>query len=137
MIINLGKPALYKLLEIYNKSWEEGSLSQSWKEATMIPIHKPGKDKTEATSYRPISLTSCMVKLLELIIKTRLKWFLETEKLLVPQQAGFREHQCTEDQTTYLAQEIVEDGFQRLKKHFQCGLIYKKQYIKYGQTGFR
>ena len=72
----------------------------------MIPLHKPGKAKTEATSYRPISLTSCMVKLLERIINTRLKWFLETEKLLVPQQAGFREHQCTEDQTTYLAQEM-------------------------------
>ena len=112
MIINLGKTALYKLLEIYNKSWEEGSLPQSRREATMIPIHKPRKSKTEATSYRPISLTSCMVKLLERIINTRLKWFLETEKLHVPQQAGFREHQFTEDQTTYLAQEI-EDGFQR------------------------
>ena len=50
MIINLGKPALHKLLEIYNKSWEEGSLPQSWREAIMIPIHKPGKAKTEATS---------------------------------------------------------------------------------------
>ena len=67
---------------------------------------KARKAKTEATSYRPISLTSCMVKLLERIINTRLKWFLETEKLLVPQQAGFREHHCTEDQTTYLAQGI-------------------------------
>ena len=45
MIINHGKPALYKLLEIYNISWEEGSLPQSWREATMIPIHKPGKSK--------------------------------------------------------------------------------------------
>ena len=51
-----------------------------------------------------------MVKLLERIINPRLKWFLETEKLRVSQQAGFREHKCTEDQTTYLAQEI-EDGF--------------------------
>ena len=56
-----------------------------------------------------------MVKLLERIINTRLKWFLEAEKLLVPQQARFREHQCTEEQTTYLIQEI-EDGFQRKKK---------------------
>ena len=69
----------------------------------MIPIHKPGTSKTEGTSYRPISLASCMVKLSERIINTRLKWFLETDKLLVPQQAGFREHQCTDDLTTYLA----------------------------------
>ena len=66
-------------------------------------------------SYRPISLTSCIVKVLERIINTRLKWFLESEKLFVSEQAGFREHHCTEDQTTYLAQEI-EDGFQHKKQ---------------------
>ena len=77
MIINIGDPALYKLLEIYNKSWREGWLSQSWKEATMVQIHKPGKAKREATSYRPIFLTGCMVKLIERIINTRLKCFLK------------------------------------------------------------
>ena len=82
----------------------------------MIPIIIKCKAKREASSYRPISLTSCIVKELERIIKTRLKWFLESEKLLASEQTGFREHHCTEDQTTYLAQEI-EDGFQhkRLK----------------------
>ena len=74
MLMNAGKPALYKLLEIFNKTMQEGSLPQSWKEATMIPIHKKGKSKTEATSYRPISLTSCVVKLLERIINARMKW---------------------------------------------------------------
>ena len=69
-----------------------------------------GKSKTEATSYRPISLTSCVVKLLERIINARMKWYLESEQLLTLQQAGFREHPCTEDQTPYIAQEI-EDGF--------------------------
>ena len=52
---------------------------------------------------RPISLTSCVVKLLERIINAQMKWYLESEQLLAPQQAGFREHHCTEDQTTYLA----------------------------------
>ena len=55
MIINLRKPALHKLLEIYNKSWEEGSLPQSCTEATMIPIHKPGKDKTEPQVTDPLA----------------------------------------------------------------------------------
>ena len=35
--------------------------------------------------------------------------------MLASEQAGFREHHCTEDQTTYLAQEI-EDGFQHKKQ---------------------
>ena len=98
MIVNLGQPALHNLLDIFNKTWQEGTLPPIWREATMIPIHKKGKAKTEAS--RPISLTGCIVKLLERVINTRLKRFLESEKLLAPEQADFREHHCTEDQTT-------------------------------------
>ena len=134
MLIYAGKPALYKLLEIFNKTWQEGSLPQSWREATMIPIHKKGKSKTEATSYRPISLASCVVKLLERIINARLKWFLESEQLLAPQQAGFREHHCTEDQTTYLAQEI-EDGFQHSKQTMAIWIDLQKAFDKVWTDG--
>ena len=40
MIVNLWQPALHKLLHIFNKTWEEGTLPQIWRESTMIPIHK-------------------------------------------------------------------------------------------------
>ena len=40
MIVNLGRPALHKLLVICNKTWQEGTLPQLWREATMISIHK-------------------------------------------------------------------------------------------------
>ena len=96
----------------------------------MIPIYKKGKAKTEASSYRPISLPSCIVKVLERIINTRLKWFLEYQKLLALEKAGFREHHCTDDQTTYLAQEI-EDGFQHKNKHSLYGSIYRKHSIQF------
>ena len=39
-IINLKQPALHKLLDIFKKNWQEGTLPQIWREATMIPIHK-------------------------------------------------------------------------------------------------
>ena len=92
IIVNIGQPALHKLLDIFNKTWQEGILPQIWREATMIPIHKKGKAKTEASSYRSISLTSCIVKVLERIINTRLKWFLESEQLLVSEQAKYETH---------------------------------------------
>ena len=88
------------------------------------------KSKTEATvSYRPISLTSCVVKLLERIINARMKWYLESEQLLSPQQAGFREHHCTEDQAIYLAQEI-EDGFQQNKQTLAIWIDLQKSFDK-------
>ena len=48
MIVNLGQPALHKLLDIFNKTRQEGTFPQIWREATMIPIHKKSKEKTEA-----------------------------------------------------------------------------------------
>ena len=80
----------------------------------MIPILKKGKDPKKANSYRPVSLTSCVVKTMKRIVNERLKWYLETENLLAPEQAGFRQFRSTEDQATYLSQEI-EDAFQEQK----------------------
>jgi ribonuclease HI len=114
MLTHLGRFATSKLLDIYNLSWREGKLPQIWREATMIPIHKTGKDRSKASSYRPISLTSVVCKTMERIVNQRLKWHLEYNQLLANQQAGFRQYRSTEDQTTYLAQEI-EDAFQEKK----------------------
>ena len=86
-----------------------------WKEASIIPIHKKGKDKKDAKSYRPISLLSCVGKLLERIVNQRLQWYLETYGKLSYTQTGFRKNKNTEDQLTYFAQKI-ENGFQEGKK---------------------
>ena len=89
----------------------------------MIPILKKGKDPKQAASYRPISLTSCVGKTMERVVNQRLKWYLETNDLLAPEQAGFRQFRATEDQTTYLAQEI-EDAFQERRSPVMPELTY-------------
>ena len=58
---------------------------------------------------------------MERVVNQSLKWYLETNDLLAPEQAGFRQFRATEDQTTYLAQEI-EDAFQETP--VLPGLIY-------------
>ena len=80
----------------------------------MIPILKKRKDPKQAASYHTISLTSCVGKTMERVVNQRLKWYLETNDLLAPEQAGFWQFRATEDQTTYLAQEI-KDAFQEKK----------------------
>ena len=61
-------------------------------------------------SFRPISLTSCVLKLFERIILSRLLFFLESNSILSPRQAGFRPGRSTLDQILYLFQSI-SDGF--------------------------
>ena len=55
---HLPDTSLSVLLKTFNGIWETGNVPKSWKEATIIPIPKPGKDNTNPNNYRPIALTS-------------------------------------------------------------------------------
>ena len=134
MLIHLKSTARLKLLEIFNLTWEKGRVPQMWKEAIMIPIHKKGKDKRKSGSYRPISLTSCVAKLMERIVNKRMMHHLETENILAQEQAGFRQFRSTEDQTTYLAQEI-EDAFQNKDVLFTTWIDLQKAFDKVWTDG--
>ena len=85
------------------------------KKATIIPIHKKGKNKKNPNSYRPISLLSCLGKLLEKVTNRRLLSFLEDNNVLSQTQTGYRKHRSTEDQLALIAQDI-ENAFQEKKK---------------------
>lgn len=134
MIKNLGTMAKAKLLQIFNNCWTLGSVPQAWREAIMIPLLKSGKDSSNASNYRPISLTSCLCKTMERIINHRLQWYIESENILMPQQAGFRQCYSTEDQTTYLSQEI-EDAFQEKKLVLAAWIDLKKAFDKVWKEG--
>ena len=73
MLIHLGNAALWKLVQFFNHSWEQEVLPQIWREAMMIPILKKGKVPQKANSYRPVSLTRCVIKAKEIIVIERLK----------------------------------------------------------------
>ena len=89
--------SLDSLLRIFNQVWHTGILPDSWKEAIVIPIPKPGKDSTNPANYRPIALTSCICKTMERMVNDRLVWFLEKNKLIAAVQSGFRKQRGTLD----------------------------------------
>ena len=62
----------------YDLDWlETGRFSDQTKNQTIIPLIKAGKSPSEVASFCPISLTSCVVKLLERIIAHRLYYTAE------------------------------------------------------------
>ena len=77
--------------------WHTGILPDSWKEALVIPIPKPGKDSTNPANYRPIALTSCICKTKERMVYDCLVWFLEKKKLIATVQSGFPKQRGTLD----------------------------------------
>lgn len=97
LLRHLSLEAKHVLLEIYNKIWTTGIYPDSWRLATVIPLLKGGKLRSDVGGYRPIALTSCMSKVLERMISLRLSWVLETHKLVASFQAGFRRWHSTSD----------------------------------------
>ena len=71
-----------------------------------------GKPLDSPAFFRPISLTSCVSKLFERIIPSRLLFFVKSNSILSPRQAGFCPGQSTLDQILYLSQSI-SDGFNK------------------------
>ena len=66
------------LLHIFNLFRTLHSFPSIWKTSSIIPIHKMGKLLNSPASFRPICLTSCVSKLFERIIPSRLLLFLES-----------------------------------------------------------
>lgn len=69
---HLGDNSKKRLLEIFNKSWISGCLPVGWKVAQVIPLLKPGKSPNSYASFRPIALSSCVGKVLDKLVQTRL-----------------------------------------------------------------
>ena len=110
MLKHLPGHAQHYLLALLNEIWRTGLLPPSWLMSIVIPIKKPNKDPRQATSYRPISLTSCVCKLFEKMVNSRLVWHLEHHKLLSSVQFGFRKNRSTLDPLLRLSAQIQE-GF--------------------------
>lgn len=124
---NLGPGATEELLSILNHSFQTASIPQIWRNANIIPLLKSGKAASQISSYRPISLTSCVVKVLERMISNRLYHLAETRGWLNTNQAGFRKMRCTEDQILRMTQH-VSDGFQQRKRTVMVLLDYSKAF---------
>lgn len=96
------------LLNIFNRVWNNQVFPEQWRLSTVIPILKPNKKKIDPKSYRPISLTSTLCKLLEKILNKRLQWYLETNHVLHKNQSGFRIHRSTNDNILNIQTEILD-----------------------------
>lgn len=76
-------------MAIMKASLETGVVPDDWKAANVTPIFKKGS-KSEIGNYRPVSLTSQICKLLEMIIRDSLVEHLDSNSLISASQHGFR-----------------------------------------------
>eukprot|EP01059_Diplonema_ambulator_P033216 TRINITY_DN6850_c0_g2_i3.p3 TRINITY_DN6850_c0_g2~~TRINITY_DN6850_c0_g2_i3.p3 ORF type:complete len:291 (-),score=76.72 TRINITY_DN6850_c0_g2_i3:1791-2663(-) len=111
MMQHLGRAGREVLLELFNLSWTSGRLPNIWRSSLVIPVLKQGKDPTLLSSYRPVSLTSCVCKLLERMVEARMTFLLDCPMTgvegLHASQAGFRSGRSTEEHVAAIFQEVA------------------------------
>lgn len=104
---NLDEQSISKLTEYYNHCLEEGEIPQQWKAAKVIFIPKPNKP-IHIDNFRPISLTSCIGKILEHVIHLRLSKYIEHNHLFPSEMTGFRKSLSCQDVMLRLKEDIIE-----------------------------
>ena len=105
---HLPTRTLKLMLELLNRIWNGEFFPPGWKEAIVVPIPKPGKDPSNPNNYRPIALTSCICKIMEKMVNSRLMYYLESNNIIAKEQSGFRKGRSTTDHLVRLETWIRE-----------------------------
>ncbi len=85
------------LAHLFTFSWTHSVTPQAWKSANVMALYKGAGDKSSAGSYRPISMTSIIVRTFEHLIQRLLAEELEERNYFAPAQFGFRKGRSTHD----------------------------------------
>ena len=101
---HLGPHCIQSLTDIFNASIALNVIPSIWKQATIVPILKPGKPPTIPGSYRPISLLCTISKVLERLVLNKISPLLPISST----QHGFRPLHSTSTLLTSLSQSILE-----------------------------
>ena len=117
----LPEPALRAVLYVLNQIWTKATFPDKWREAHVICLHKPGKDPSNPLSYRPISLTNTLCKIMERIICNRMIYHLECNNLLDSMQSGFRKARSTTDHHVRL-ETFIREAF--LDRNHVIGVFF-------------
>lgn len=97
LLANLPDLAYEVLLEYINAAWKgEHPLPPDWKTQLVTFIPKTGKP-INTDDLRPTSVTSCVGKLMETMVRDRLSDYLEERNTFADTIFGFRPHKSAQD----------------------------------------
>ena len=102
------KPLSRPLLIFWRKSLDEGVIPSDLLLAVICPVHKGGS-RAEPKQFRPVALTSHIIKVFERVVRRELVQYLEDNSLMSPGQHGFRALRSTLTQLLQHYDAILED----------------------------
>ena len=125
--------ALTALTALLNFSWRHGVMPASWRSANIMPLLKdPAADRSLPTNFRPISLTSVLIRFFERVVLYRLRPLIT--KHLAKQQAGFRAQHSTYTHLHRL-QHVITSAFEKHRYQSVAFLDISKAFDSTWHTG--
>ena len=113
---------------MWSESMSSGIVPSFYKTGNVSPLFKKGS-KCEAGNYRPVTLTSHVVKVYERVIRKHMVEYLEANSLLTDKQHGFRANRSCLTQMLGHFDDIYE-GFTRGEDTDSIYLDYAKAFDK-------
>ena len=115
------------LLSLFNNILNFGFVPQQWRNICIVPIPKIGSGSSDITSWRPISLISCICKIFHYILYRRIEWYVEKNNLFSKNVVGFRRCQSCLDSLSCLITRI-QTGFSERSSTVACFLDVESAY---------
>jgi len=123
------------LTKLFNLFLSSGYFPQEWCNSHIVALHKGGA-KDDPNNYRGISVTSCLAKLFTSILNSRLTNFLDENKLISPNQAGFRSKFRTSD-NLFIIDTLLSKYLTDNKRLYSCFVDFKKAFDSVWREGLR
>ena len=102
-------PALAPVItQLWRASLDNGNIAEKFKSQSVIPLFKKGK-RSVAANYRPVSLTSHLIKLFERVVRAKLVDFIADRDIINANQHGFRSGRSCLTQLLHHIEDIMND----------------------------
>ena len=96
-LLKVAASAIYEhLTYLFNLSLSSCHVPLDWKRALVTPIYKNKGSKEDKTNYRPISITSTIIKILESALKFQITNFFEKSSVICANQSAYLHGRSTQ-----------------------------------------
>jgi hypothetical protein len=94
--------------QLWRASPDSGDIAAKFKSQSVVPLFKKGK-RSIAANYRPVSLTSHLIKMFERVFRAKLVDYIEAQDIINDDQHGFRAGRSCLTQLLHHMEDILND----------------------------